>query len=389
MPQQWQQLAHTMTGTLVRQGRLHDVAWQAAFRDTPRHGFLDRIFTNDPEHGWQALDHDDPDFLDLAYQVEPIVTQLDGDPNAWQRLRDGGMVDGGIPSSSSSSPSLMAQMLDDLHVEDTHRVLEVGTGTGYNAAILTHRLGNQQVTSIDVDPGLVEAARRNLHEAGHHPTLYALDAEHALPDGQFDRIEVTVALRAVPAFWAQHLTRSGRIITALASGLASNSLFDLHVDTATGLLTGRMLADPAWFMPSRSALLPPPYTLHARIDPTAGRARDTDMPFALAGDLGSDLAPLLAPVFPTVQRHYDTDWNWLIDLDGSWVQHNPDTGTVTVGGPHDLWADIETLWTWWTSHDKPGRDRLGLTVPADGAPIVWADAPDHSAPVPQRTHDAR
>jgi protein-L-isoaspartate(D-aspartate) O-methyltransferase len=381
MPQQWQQLADSMTDTLVRQGRLLDPAWQAAFRDTPRHRFLDRIFTNDPERGWQALDHDDPAFLELAYQVEPIVTQLDGDPDAWRRLRDGGLVEGGIPSSSSSSPSLMAQMLDDLHVQDTHRVLEVGTGTGYNAAILTHRLGDQDVTSIDVDAGLVDAARRHLHKTGHHPALYALDAERTLPDGLFDRVEVTVAVRAVPAFWAKHLAPGGHIITALASGLSSNSLFDLHVDTATGLLTGRTLTDPAWFMPSRSALLPPPHTLHARIDAVAGHTRDTDMPFSLAGDLGSDLAPLLAPMFPTVQRHYDTDWNWLIDLDGSWVRHNTDTDTVTIGGPRDLWAGIETLWAWWTDHDKPSRGRIGLTVSAgDDQPTMWVDSPNHAAP---------
>jgi len=57
--------------------------------------------------------------------------------------------------SSSTQPSLMSLMLHALDVHAGNRVLEIGTGTGYNAALLCHRLGDANVTSIDVNSELV------------------------------------------------------------------------------------------------------------------------------------------------------------------------------------------------------------------------------------------
>jgi len=67
-----------------------------------------------------------------------------------------------VPTSSSTMPSLMARMLEALDVHDGQRVLEIGTGTGYNAALLCYRLGSANVVSIDIDPGLVAAANEHL-----------------------------------------------------------------------------------------------------------------------------------------------------------------------------------------------------------------------------------
>ncbi|MGH3813214.1 MAG: methyltransferase domain-containing protein [Pseudonocardiaceae bacterium] len=83
----------------------------------------------------------------------------------------------------------MAVMLDRLDTHPDHRVLEVGTGTGYNTALLCHRVGEGNVCSVDIHPGLIEAAREHLGEIGCHPRLSSGDgaqgwAEHA----PFDRI---------------------------------------------------------------------------------------------------------------------------------------------------------------------------------------------------------
>jgi len=56
--------------------------------------------------------------------------------------------------SSTSMPCLMTRMLETLDVRDGHDVLEVGTGTGYNAALLCHRIGDQHVFSVDIEPDL-------------------------------------------------------------------------------------------------------------------------------------------------------------------------------------------------------------------------------------------
>jgi len=61
----------------------------------------------------------------------------------------------------------MALMLEQLGVEPGQRVLEVGAGTGYNAALLGHLVGEAgAVTTVDIDADLVEQARRNLDAAG-------------------------------------------------------------------------------------------------------------------------------------------------------------------------------------------------------------------------------
>ncbi len=56
----------------------------------------------------------------------------------------------------------MARMLEALEVADGMRVLEIGTGTGYNVALLCHRLGDANVTTVDIDPSLVVHAQKAL-----------------------------------------------------------------------------------------------------------------------------------------------------------------------------------------------------------------------------------
>jgi protein-L-isoaspartate O-methyltransferase len=87
-----------------------------------------------------------------------------------------------VPVSSSTKPDLMLRMLETLDVRDGHRVLEIGTGTGYNAALLSHRVGDHNVYSVDVDAELVRLARERLAGAGYRPTLAAIDGEGGLPE---------------------------------------------------------------------------------------------------------------------------------------------------------------------------------------------------------------
>lgn len=73
----------------------------------------------------------------------------------------------------------MAAMLAALDVHDGHRILEIGTGTGDNAALLAHRLGDSNITTIEVDPALSRRARQALASAGHHPRVICADGAAA------------------------------------------------------------------------------------------------------------------------------------------------------------------------------------------------------------------
>lgn len=133
------------------------------------------------------MDVTSPAGLDLVYSPVTLTTAL-ADWGTHQ-----------VAVSSSTKPDLMLRMLETLDVQDGHRVLEIGTGSGYNAALLAHRLGDDQVFSIDVDHELVDAARRRLDRIGRRPTLITGDGVNGLPEhAPYDRIIATCSVPAVP-----------------------------------------------------------------------------------------------------------------------------------------------------------------------------------------------
>ncbi len=136
--------------------------------------------------------------LEAVYRDEAIVTKRN---------------DQGLPLSSSSQPSLMAKMLDLLDVQAGDRVLEVGAGTGYNAALLAHLTGpSGRVTSIDIDPDLARRARRSLRVVGTRATIIAGDGRQGHPPhAPYDRIIATAAADEIPRAWLEQLREGGRL----------------------------------------------------------------------------------------------------------------------------------------------------------------------------------
>src|SRR5437868_12588843 len=111
----------------------------------------------------------------------------------------------------------MARMIDALALAPGMRILEVGTGTGYNAAVLAFVLGVEQVTSIEIDPEVAEQARTALHKAGYPVEVITGDGEDGYPPGApYDRIMGTAAAHTVPYAWVEQTRPGGMILVPWA-----------------------------------------------------------------------------------------------------------------------------------------------------------------------------
>ena len=158
----------------------------AAFASVRREAFVADGFQR-RDGTWATPD--DTDFLAEVYHDDVLVTK----------------VAGGTPVSSSSQPSLMAIMLAALDVHPGTRVLEIGAGTGYNAALLS-ALG-ADVTSIDVQADVAARARAGLTRAGVHARVLAGDGYGGVPGERFDRVIVTVGVAGVSPHWLEQANR--------------------------------------------------------------------------------------------------------------------------------------------------------------------------------------
>jgi protein-L-isoaspartate(D-aspartate) O-methyltransferase len=126
----------------------------------------------------------------------------------------------GLPTSSSSQPGIMAPMLEMLRVRRGDNVLEIGAGTGYNAALLQELTGPEgSVTSIDFQPDVAGEAQAHLKSAGYNVEVRQGDGAVGAPDlAPFDRIIVTAACKDVPVAWWEQLRPGGVLVLPLRRG---------------------------------------------------------------------------------------------------------------------------------------------------------------------------
>lgn len=357
-----------LVANLVRQGVLTE-AWAPAFAAVPRHAFVDRFAVPSPD-GLTPYDLNASDerartaALQQVYRDTTLITQID----RW-----------GIATSSSTTPSLMATMLEALDVHDGYRVLEIGTGTGYNAALLAHRLGDEHVVSIDVDPALVVAARTALERAGYRPRLVCGDGTAGVPEhAPYDRIIATCGVDRIPAPWITQLTPDGVILANISKGIARLQR------APDGGVSGPFLG-PAGFMalrhtPGDRTQLP----VQDVITLTGGtperqhtEARIRDVDFATV----SFFTGLLAPGGDLVRVHAPSDgsvsYRWVHSASGSWARIDlaADTAVVAEGGPLPLWEGLGLVLADWEQAGRPGITAYGLTVDRSGLHTMWRDTP--------------
>ena len=358
----WARTAGLLRARLVRRiidaGTLRDPAWLAAFEQVPRHVFVPYYYRPYPGgRGWDRLAVDDPDprrrarWLAGAYEDIPLVT----------RVHEGVLV------SSSSQPSLMAMMLEELAVLEGQTILEIGTGTGYNAALLAHRLGGSAVTTVDLDEEMTEAASRHLAAVGLRAAVLTGDGALGCHErAPFDRIMATCELASVPDAWLRQCRPGGMVLAPIADGLAV-----LRVTDATHA-EGRFLDTPAYFVALRgpgAPAHPPPVPVRRE-----GRARSTHVPPAVLDDDVFRFVLALAAGELEVSWAFGGGGVAITAPDGSAVRAQRD-GTVLVTGERDLWAVVEDSYRLWRRQRFPRRERFGVTV-SGSRQWAWLDAPD-------------
>ncbi|RKN07019.1 methyltransferase domain-containing protein [Streptomyces radicis] len=357
-------------------GAAADPAWAAAFAAVPRAAFLPRVMWpyDEEREAFDALDlARDPEGWRRAAEADvPIVTQWDDGAHA-------GSGRGAHATSSASTPRLVAAMLAALDAEPGMRVLEVGTGTGWNAALLAHRLGERSVTTVEIDPGVAATARRALRRAGLRPRVVVGDGALGVPDGgPYDRIIVTCGLRRVPREWLAQVRPGGSILAPWGTAFRGRDALVRLTVRGDGTAEGPFL-QVVNFMPMRAhrtahPTFPPGLPL---TDTRTGAWPPHGMwhPFPFLAGMRVERAS------HAVQRHDDGHTQWLYDLSGAgWTAavRRERTGPGVVvrrAGERPLWDELLAAWEWWRSAGEPPVGRFGLSVDDKGE-TPWLDRPD-------------
>jgi protein-L-isoaspartate(D-aspartate) O-methyltransferase len=244
MPSIADQANDQMVNRLIAEGALWSKALTTSFRATPRHAFLDRVFHfSRKQERWREIIVRDPGLeeLRLLYSDKALITRL---------ARPGPGLPP-VPISSSSQPSLMAEMLEDLKLEAGQRILEVGAGTGYNAALMAGVVGAGLVTSVDVDAEVVSEAWDHLRKfPDRQVRIQHADGRAGFGEAApFDRIMVTAAADDLEAAWLEQLAPRGLLLAPLA--LAPGLAFIVRGAMVEDVFHGR-LTRAAYFMPLRA-----------------------------------------------------------------------------------------------------------------------------------------
>jgi protein-L-isoaspartate O-methyltransferase len=364
-------------------------SWAAVVAEVPRAAFIpDTIWVGEGcGDGFVALSkHTDPDGWQAAVSADaPVITQVNlGDVQPGQK--------GSFASSSASQPSIVVEMLDALDARPGHSVLEIGTGTGWNAALLSRCVGERgRVVTVEVDPRLAQQARGALAHAGYDPLVITGDGLVGYSVGApYDRVISTAAIReVVPRAWLEQLRPGGRLVTPWGTDWSNGVMLTLAL-AEDGVATGRFSGDLA-FMRLRSqrraryGWRPSDRDIErAQISTTACRGSDLDR--MLNPEKGTfAVGARLASCCLVVEWDARGALHHILELDDgatqSWAQldanlNDPAPFTVRQLGPRKLWEEAEAAYDWWHEQGEPRLDRFGLHS-RDGQQWIWLDEPDN------------
>ncbi|MFI1586169.1 methyltransferase domain-containing protein [Embleya sp. NPDC020630] len=347
-------------------------AWHSDSGYTPA---IDRNATG--EHGRQAWDRAADE--DLA-----LVTQWDDGDHS-------GADPGNNPTSSASAPAAVARMLDALDIRGGESVLEVGTGTGYTAALLAVR--GCRVTTIEVDPEVAEQARKNLAQAGHADvTVITGDGALGHPDrGPYDRVHVTAGVRHTPRAWIEQTRPGGLVVMPWGTYYAAADWTTVLTVHDPRRASGRF-TDPLAFMKLRDQRATWPRTSFPDQWIDSARESTPDIDVAdITGTLYDPVEFVIGLHVPDcVPRRLEDDESVNLWLYGRDVGAGDSIAVAAFGdgytpqalqaGPRDLWSEVQTAYRRWSDAGKPDVGRFGLTVTITGDDvdqIPWFERPEN------------
>ncbi|MFC4005808.1 methyltransferase domain-containing protein [Nonomuraea purpurea] len=349
-----------------------------AIRAVPRHLFIPTVALATPSDGKPFVidrDANPVGWWDAVYSPHPIVTQLDDGATDIRHGR-------GDYSSSASSPSTVADLLRLADIKPGHRVLEVGTGTGWTAALLSHLVGGHgEVTSIEVDAAVAEQAEKNLSGAGFQPRLLVGDGALGCADeAPYDRVHVTCGVRTVPYSWVEQTRPGGLIVTPYNPAFGDDHSLRLTVTpdgTAVGRIAGYagyMLMRSQRFEQGRPARTPKEkHYPTTRVDPRtigdvpAGATLAMATLTGLACHAGYD-----GEEYRTYLSDPGDPHSWAV---ATW-RPGADEYEVFQVGERPLWEEVVDAYFRWVSWGSPHYSRYGITVRPEGQ-AIWLDRPDN------------
>lgn len=216
-----------MVATLVAAGAARSPRVIAAFERVERHRFIDALTWRDSGQTYDYC-HATGAQLDYIYDANRAV--------CFRLVIESDVV----CSSSSSAPIVMAEMLERLDVQPGMRVVEIGSGSGYNAALLAELAGDpENVTTIEVQPSVAASSREKLLRSSYGAVRVVHgDGASSNSWDATDRVIVTASVKSLPELWSRHIVAGGKIVFpwAFAPGgqvLVSLSKCETHLDGRT------------------------------------------------------------------------------------------------------------------------------------------------------------
>lgn len=364
---------------LAAEGALTSPEWREVLHEVPRDLFVpERAYAASylPDAASRVIDAstDRSGWLDAIYRNFSIITQ-----------RDDGAAEATDTSAGSTSslscPHIAMTYLELLELAPHHRVLEIGTGTGWTAAMIARRVGARKITTIEVDKALAEQARANLKAAGVEPEVITADGAKGHPDrAPYDRIHVTCGVTDIPQAWIEQTRPGGMIVVPympLPGAYGHQLVLDV-IDEHTAF--GRFHGGGGFTLMRDQRPEEPEVKGTAKLSATR-----LDPRLIAQADGGAQLLiTALVPGLILMGAGWEKvggQWRYEVRL-ADVLEDSVAVCSAAKGADEyevkqwgrPLWDQAEAAYLEWLRLGRPGRDRFGFKL-SDGWSNLWLDSP--------------